>query len=106
MPNIFYRYVAYLRDNPKGYWFRRKLYGWGWTPVRWQGWAVVAVAVAILVAGAYVGEVDDAPGAMIIALFLVVVLVFVFGFWKGEPPRWQWGLPEAKPRSEEFNGNI
>lgn len=27
-------------------WFRAKRYGWGWRPVTWQGWAVVAVWVA------------------------------------------------------------
>lgn len=29
--------VEYLKDNPEGYWFKRKLYGWGWTPAKWQG---------------------------------------------------------------------
>lgn len=33
-------YLEYLKDNPKHLWFKRKLYGWGWVPVRWQGWLV------------------------------------------------------------------
>jgi hypothetical protein len=32
-------------------WFGpRRLAGWGWTPVRWQGWAVIAVFLAGIVA--------------------------------------------------------
>ena len=27
------QYIAYLKDNPQGYWFKAKLYGWGWVPV-------------------------------------------------------------------------
>lgn len=34
--HMFKNYLDYIRDNPHGYWFKRKLYGWGWTPVTWQ----------------------------------------------------------------------
>jgi hypothetical protein len=26
-------YKKYLKDNPEVYWFKAKLYGWGWFPV-------------------------------------------------------------------------
>ena len=86
-------YIAYLKDNPNGYWFKAKLYGWGWVPVKWQGWLVVAIGVAILVAGIYVGDTDDAPGAALLGFLLMLALIFTFGYWKGEKPRWQWGSP-------------
>lgn len=89
-------YIDYLKDNPQGLWFKRKLYGWGWVPVRWQGWLVVAVAIGLVVFGIYVGETDDAPGAAGLGVLLAVVLVFIFGYWKGEKPRWQWGRPKEK----------
>lgn len=89
-------YRDYLKDNPKGYWFKRKLYGWGWTPVRWQGWLVVFVAVAFLFFGLYVGETDDAPGATALGLFLMLAILLFFGYKKGEKPRWQWGEKEKK----------
>jgi len=38
---FFNDYIEYVRDNPRRYWFKRKLFGWGWTPVTRQGWAVV-----------------------------------------------------------------
>lgn len=92
--NIFKKYVEYLKDNPEGYWFKRKLYGWGWTPVRWQGWVVILVAIAFLFLGVYVGETDDAPGATFLGLLLMLGIILFFGYKKGEKPRWQWGQPK------------
>ena len=46
---IIKRYVAYLQDNPEQYWFKRKLFGWGWVPVRWQGWVFLLVWIALVV---------------------------------------------------------
>ena len=31
-------------------WFRRKKYGWGWTPSTWQGWTVVGFILLVGVA--------------------------------------------------------
>lgn len=88
------KYLAYLRDNPNGYWFKRKLFGWGWVPVKWQGWAVILFAIAIALGGGYIGEKYDAPGAVLLAVLLTVIIIFVFGYWKGQKPRWQWGFPK------------
>ena len=46
--NIFKRYIEYLRDNPKGYWFKRKIFGWGWAPATWQGWLVITIFVGFI----------------------------------------------------------
>lgn len=105
--NWFQRLIAYYKDNPEGYWFKRKLYGWGWMPVKWQGWLVVAVAVAIIALGFYIvgtdSSPDDAPGIALIGILTAVVLLFTFGYWKGEKPKWQWGLPKKeKPKTEDL----
>jgi hypothetical protein len=84
-------YISYLKDNPNHLWFKRKLYGWGWTPATWQGWLVVVVGIAFLVLGIYIGETDDAPGAALLGVLLMVGIIFYFGYKKGEKPRWQWG---------------
>lgn len=89
--NIFKGYKEYIKDNPQGLWFKRKCYGWGWTPVKWQGWLVVLIAIAVFFFGMYVGETDDAPGATALGLLLMLAIIFTFGYWKGEKPRWQWG---------------
>jgi len=64
-------------------------------PVKWQGWFVVAVAAAIVSTGYYIGEIDDAPGMILIGLLFGIAFIFIFGYWKGEKPRWQWGLPKT-----------
>jgi hypothetical protein len=93
--NYIKKYIEYLKDNPEGYWFKRKLYGWGWTPVKWQGWLVVIISIAIAILGVWVGEIDDAPGAAFLGILIMIALIFIFGYWKGEKPRWQWG-PDKK----------
>jgi len=89
-------YIAYFKDNPEHLWFKRKLYGWGWVPVRWQGWVVIIVGITIALAGIRIGEADDAPGVAGLGILLAVALIFYFGYSKGEKPRWQWGPPRDK----------
>lgn len=92
----FKDYKEYIEDNPEGLWFKAKWYGWGWTPVKWQGWLVVAIGIAILIAGIYIGDTDDAPGAALLGVLLMIALIFIFGYWKGEKPHWNWGNPNKK----------
>jgi drug/metabolite transporter (DMT)-like permease len=89
---MFKEYIAYLKDNPNHLWFKRKLYGFGWTPATWQGWVVVVIGLAIAACGFYVAQTDDAPGAALLGVILMLALVSFFGYKKGEKPRWQWGI--------------
>ncbi len=90
---------AYLKDNPQGYWFKAKLYGWGWTPARWQGWVTLLLFIALLLANAFLFAPDkqsDNGQPVVFALttiVLVAILIFIC-YKKGERPHWQWGLPE------------
>ena len=90
-------YFKYLKDNPNHLWFKRKLYGWGWVPVRWQGWAVVlAFIVFSILNGIYLEQFSE-PSNSDIAWFsvriaiAVVVLIYIC-YKTGEKPRWQWGV--------------
>ncbi len=93
---MFKKYVAYLRDNPQGYWFKRKVYGWGWVPVKWQGWAVIFAYVGALVVLSPQTELGTSfQNAFYSFPFLVILLtawLLVICYYKGESPRWQWGL--------------
>lgn len=97
------RYIAYLKDNPEGYWFKAKRFGWGWTPATWQGWLVLMIGIGIALLGVYVGEHDDAPGAALLGVVAALVLVFYVGYKKGERPHWYWGLP---PEQENGDGDT
>jgi hypothetical protein len=74
------------------YWFPAKRYGWGWgPPATWQGWAVLAAFVGLLVAGTFA-----LPPNRSLPIYLGYVALLAVGLvavcWlKGEPPRWRWG---------------
>lgn len=98
---ILKKYRDYLRDNPQGYWFKRKLYGWGWTPARWQGWAVIGVSVLYLVWAVQgllkykEAQVEVPNGEVflyVIKIALTIIFIISMCYWKGESPRWQWGI--------------
>jgi len=98
--NIFQKYIAYLKDNPNHYWFRRKVFGWGWTPATWQGWLVTAVFVALLLAFALTIDENSSGREIVFTFLLPIVLLTVamirIAYRKGEKPKWQWGFPKDK----------
>jgi 8-oxo-dGTP diphosphatase len=94
-------YIEYLKKNPEKYWFKRKLYGWGWTPATWQGWTVLLVFVALLVLNALRlkigGETPYETGlAFILETFALVSALILICYKTGESPKWMWGLPKSK----------
>ncbi|MEK7604297.1 MAG: hypothetical protein AAB442_00650 [Patescibacteria group bacterium] len=102
--NFFDQQIAYLRDNPQGYWFKRKLYGWGWTPARWQGWLVLLAFLGFEVwnfvrldSVSHSGS--DTLRPFIIETALAVLVLILVCHAKGESPKWQWGLPKDTTQS-------
>lgn len=93
-------YINYLKDNPKGYWFKAKLYGWGWTPAKWQGWFVMFVYVVLISVLVFMRE-DNIPGnpdsgsnflTFALPIIILTILLIFICYKKGEEPHWQWGL--------------
>lgn len=94
-------YIEYMKDNPKGYWFKMRLYGWGWVPVKWQGWLVVLVGFigVLLINGFYFASKispNGEPTTFDLTLFfsvliISVILLFSICYKKGEKPKWSWG---------------
>lgn len=82
--------------DTRTYWFPAKRYGWGWSfPRTWQGWGVIAIYVALVVAGIFVIPAAMRPVTFIAYLVLLtLVLIAVCGL-KGEPPRWRWGKQDG-----------
>lgn len=97
----FKRFVAYYKNNPEGYWFKRKLYGWGWMPVRWQGWLVLLGFVALVVLNFYridsaSHSVSDTLRPFLLETIILVFVLIVVCIKTGEKPRWMWGPPEEE----------
>lgn len=105
MVSLIKNYIDYLKDNPKGYWFKRKLYGWGWVPAKWQGWAVIAFFIVLILGIALFLGTKPEPSSEDLLLFFaglvaIISALFLICYKKGERPCWQWGkhreLPESK----------
>lgn len=74
-----------LRVRP-GYWFAPKLFGWGATPVTWQGWAIViGYAVAIM---AVARLLPGVPAKLIVGSLLTASLLYVC--WRKTDGGWHW----------------
>lgn len=96
---MFKDYIAYLRDNPRGFWFKRKFYGWGWVPVKKEGWIAVLTFVAILlINGLYLSykASNNSPDILDLTIFLTIMIISIIilitiCYKKGEKPKWSWG---------------
>ena len=99
--NFFERYQKYLENNPQGYWFKRKLYGWGWIPARWQGWVTLLVFLLGLVGlavsfGRILEPTSGQTTRFLLEVFGWVLLWIGVCYLKGESPRWQWGVKDEE----------
>jgi hypothetical protein len=90
-------------------WFKARKYGWGWTPVTWQGWAcIITYTVLCILAGVLlIPHFSEELGVVYITafgLFIISLTSFLVGisYRKGEPPSWQWG---SQPKKSESNKN-
>lgn len=97
--NMFEKYSTYLKDNPERLWFKRKLYGWGWTPATWQGWVIILGFLTVLgVDFFFIASPFLDPGvpqiAFLFRTLLYVIVLVTLCYKKGEKPRWQWGMPD------------
>jgi len=105
--NSWNRYIEYLKDNPHGYWFKRKVFGWGWVPVTWQGWLVTILYIVIILALGLTIDESSPPKETFFILILPLILLtgalIRIAYRKGEKPRWQWGIPQKD--EEEKNKN-
>ena len=91
-------YIAYIKDNPEGYWFKARLYGWGWVPARREGWIVLLVYIIALVLLALTIDENSSTREVMFMLVLPFVLLTAalirICYKKGERPKWQWGPPD------------
>lgn len=77
-------------------WFRRKIYGWGWTPATWQGWLVLLLFTFLTIANFHridsvSHSVSDTLINFIPETFILTVILILICYLKGEKPKWQWG---------------
>ena len=93
-------YLNYAKDNPQHLWFKRKLFGWGWTPVSWQGWAVIVIYIALVWGFALTIDENSSAREKAFTFFIpaaiLTSLLIRICYRKGESPKWQWGKDLVK----------
>lgn len=98
MKKFVQQYIAYVKDNPERYWFKRRLFGWGWVPATKEGWLVIlGYLILILLLALTLDETStDKEAALMFLLPLVILtaLLIRICYKKGERPKWSWGIPE------------
>ncbi len=77
-------------------WFKAKRFGWGWTPVSWQGWLLTIMYVFFLVELALTVDqtahsASDEIFSFAVPFVCITVLFLVVCYAKGEKPGWRWG---------------
>lgn len=85
----------------KPLWFKAKSYGWGWTPCSWQGWLVVLVHIALVVANYFRINAVAHSTPETLANFLpetigLTILLIAITYATGEKPEWRWGNKTSK----------
>ncbi|HYD93509.1 MAG TPA: hypothetical protein VEB18_03625 [Candidatus Paceibacterota bacterium] len=82
----------------KKLWFKRKVFGWGWYPVSWEGWAVtIGYAILVLLAVSTIDEQSSMREIMFTAVLPIALLTIALiriCYRTGEAPKWQWGKSE------------
>ncbi|WCN08635.1 hypothetical protein [Marinomonas mediterranea] len=84
----------------KNVWFPAKKNGWGWqAPTCWQGWAVLAVYLALFILlTSLIHPKEALVNWAISSVALTTGLLFVIRV-KGEAPNWKWKKIEKEKRS-------
>lgn len=73
----------------KRFWFKGKRYGWGWTPVTWQGWLVTAFYALVVIW--YAANASSLNPNYILIPIIATIFLFFICYKTGEKPRWRWG---------------
>ena len=70
-------------------WFRRKLYGWGWTPTTWEGWLVLFVWLIFFIPLTIMVKYNWILN--LVGIFIMTSILIYVCYKTGEKPKWQWG---------------
>jgi hypothetical protein len=89
------------------YWFKRKRFGYGWTPSTWQGWLIIGMYVALVLLGALFFTRDSAPESENALVFFTVLFVatstlLAITHYTAPKAKWRWGKEPDDNPSEDY----
>ncbi len=75
------------------YWFRPKRYGYGATPITWQGWLLTIAFVALLIGIMKMLEAGFGGGqarVAVLAATAAATVLFIWISWRKTDGAWRW----------------
>jgi uncharacterized membrane protein len=86
------------------FWFRPKTYGYGVTPISWEGWAITLAYVAVVLAGVLGIAQRNTATAWLSAIAVIVLatgaMVFVGRQKTDGDWRWRWGRDDNSGKAK------
>ena len=102
-------YNEAIIENKQKYWYKRRRYGWGWTPITWQGWlAILGFLVGVWLAKLLLlGDVSRdtwaANGGIFLGVSIILVLLLLISSYaRGPKPKWRWGSKPSDNPDEDL----
>ena len=92
----------------KTLWFKRKRYGWGWTPVTIRGWFVVIAYIAfVVICAAWFGSTEELSSGTGLSFFVLILLsstslLLWISYKHGPMPKWRWGKKATDDPALDF----
>lgn len=97
-----------MANTVKKYWFKRRRYGYGWTPVTWQGWITISIYLFALLGYAFTmdeaspeGTIEDVYAFLGIVAGMTLALIAITAL-KGPRPKWRWGQKSNDDPSKDW----
>jgi len=84
------------------YWFKRKRYGWGWTPSTWQGWLVTLVFIVLSVGLGLMLDGEGESGLFFVYFLPLLATFFIITYKTAPKPKWRWGKQDSDNALEDF----
>ncbi len=74
-------------------WFKAKMYGWGWTPVSWEGWVVLLLYVVGMILQFRTIDAISHSGSDTLINFAIpfiinTIFLLIICYCRGEKPKW------------------
>jgi hypothetical protein len=81
-------------------WFKRKKFGWGWTPSTWQGWLItLAFPFVLAIPIIFIKHWSKFTLNIFYGYLFSVTAGFFFVLFRfGESPKWSWGDEDQKDK--------
>lgn len=90
------------------YWFKRKRYGYGWTPSNLEGWLLIVAYLAIVILGVFFFsdklESGDPLYSIVYLIFVIMstTILLLITVRKAPKGKWRWGWKEGDDTNEDY----